>query len=105
LKSRILITPNIRTNEFDIDFIKRALLETENDEQFGLALEERNDEFTKVHKMEIRRGDEDIYEIMKKVDASLNQIECNVGTAKLIILKEKNQEMLRSYQYTWKAHT
>jgi hypothetical protein len=66
LKSRTLIAPNTRTNDLDIDYIKRALLETENREHFGLALEEKNYEFTNVHKMEIRSGEEDIYEVLKE---------------------------------------
>jgi hypothetical protein len=66
LKSRTLITPNRRTNDLDIDFIKRALLETENEEQFSLALEEKGYEFTKVRKMKRRPGEEDIYEIFKE---------------------------------------
>jgi hypothetical protein len=51
IKSRILITPNTRTNDIDIEFLKKALLETENGEEFGLALEEKKYEFTKVRKM------------------------------------------------------
>jgi DNA repair exonuclease SbcCD ATPase subunit len=65
LKSKVPILPNTRTNDLDIDFIKRALLETENGEHFGLALEEKKNEFTKVHKMKITSGEEDIYEVLK----------------------------------------
>jgi hypothetical protein len=64
LKSRRLITPNVRTNNLDIEFIKKALMETKNGKQFARLLEEKS-EFTKVHKMEIRQGNQDIYEVLK----------------------------------------
>jgi hypothetical protein len=66
LKSRKLISPNLRTVDLDIDFIKKALVETMNGEQFGTLLEGKRYEFTKVYTMEIRHGDEDVYEIMKE---------------------------------------
>jgi hypothetical protein len=66
LKSRKLIRPNLRTNDFDIEFIKKALVETKNGKQFGALLEEKGYEFTKVHTMKVRHGDEYVYEIMKE---------------------------------------
>jgi hypothetical protein len=66
IKCRKLIHPNVTTNDLDIDFIKKALLETENDNQFAFILEEKKYEFTIVHKMEPRHEDEDLYDIMKE---------------------------------------
>jgi hypothetical protein len=66
LKERVLIRPNITTNILDINFIKKALAETENGIQFGELLDEKGYEFTVVHKMEVMHGDEDIYEILKE---------------------------------------
>jgi hypothetical protein len=62
----VLIRLNITINVLDIELIKRALLETENGDQFAVLLEEKNYEFTLVHKIEKRHRDEDIYEIMKE---------------------------------------
>jgi hypothetical protein len=45
----MLIKPNTKANDLDIEFIKKAILETENGKEFGSALEERNYEFARVH--------------------------------------------------------
>lgn len=66
LKKRTLERPNLVANILDTDFIKKALLETENGGKFGELLEEKWYEFTIVHDMEERHGDEDIFEIMKE---------------------------------------
>jgi hypothetical protein len=78
LKSRKLITPNTTTNDLDIDFIKRALLETENGEEFGMTLEDKNYEFTKLCKMKVSTEDEGIYEILKESECLpvLNGMQC-----------------------------
>jgi hypothetical protein len=54
LKIRKLIRPNITTNVLDIEYIKKALAETENGTQFGKLMKNKGYEFTKVHKMEER---------------------------------------------------
>jgi hypothetical protein len=66
LKKSTLTRPNLLTNTLDNEFIKKALLESENGEKFGELLEEKGYEFTIVHDMEERHGEEDIFEIMKE---------------------------------------
>jgi hypothetical protein len=66
LKARTLIRSNLTTNDLDLEYIKKALMETENGDQFQELLEEKGYEFTMVHKMETRQGNEDIYEILKE---------------------------------------
>jgi hypothetical protein len=66
LKERKLSKPNTKENELDTDYIKRCLAETDNGTQFGKLMKRKGYKFTRVHKMDQRHGDEDVYDILKE---------------------------------------
>jgi hypothetical protein len=66
LKERELVRPNLRENVLDTDYIKRCLAETDNGTQFGKLMMKKRYVFTKIHTMEARHGDEDVYEMLKE---------------------------------------
>jgi tRNA A-37 threonylcarbamoyl transferase component Bud32 len=66
LKERELSKPNLRENVIDIDYIKKCLTETDNGIQFGKLMKRKGYKFTRVHKMDQRHGDEEVYDILKE---------------------------------------